>query len=225
MSRLTSRSYLITDRDSIISLSPCPDHLTIEPEIDTSSIGIEQIRDLKTWAQMKPFQTTLKVVLIKKAQNLTAEAQNAMLKLLEEPPRATAIILTVDDSKNLLPTITSRCTQIQLSSFSASQLLSFGLQKDITKSNLLKLSSCQAVLLSGCLADRFAFAEDLASQGRETIVQTLSNWIKNLHSKLHQEENPSQIAQTIKDIEATRRAVLKNANARLAIENLMLEIS
>lgn len=226
--RSVARSYLVTDRDDTISLTPSPDHLTIEPETPVAAIGIEEIRNLKTWAALKPFQTTFKVVLIRKAQNLTVEAQNAMLKLLEEPPEQTIIVLTVDDAKNLLPTVISRCTQ--LDSRTAEQLNGLEQEKIIEDTSL---SGCQAacpvgeavlgVKLSGCLADRFAFAEDLAGQGRETVTQTLSDWLKNLHSKLHQEKNPNQIAQVIKEVEVARRAILKNANARLTLENLMLK--
>lgn len=224
MSRLTSRSYLITDRENSLILSPSPDHLTIEPETDTSSIGIEQIRGLKTWATLKPFQTTFKVVLIKKAQNLTVEAQNAMLKLLEEPPEATVIVLTVDDAKNLLSTVVSRCTQIFNSHPPAGGSIFNEFPIFNSKKTFRSSPPPSSPYLSPNLIDRFQFAEELAGQGRETATQTLSDWIKNLHNKLHQEKNPSQITQTIKDIEATRRAVLKNANARLALENLMLKI-
>lgn len=217
--RVDSRSYLVVDRNNTLVLSPSTDHSIIEPENTSASIGIKKIRDLKSWAKMKPFQTTLKVVLIKQAQNLTVEAQNAMLKILEEPPRATVIVLTVNDTKNLLPTIISRCTQMT--------------NEQMTNDKWKKVFSISSSIPSFPstpsfpkeITECFAFAENLASQGREIITKTLSDWIKSLHKKLHQEENFGSIPQQIREIEKTRRAILKNVNARLALENLMLKLA
>lgn len=79
-----------------------------------TSIGIDQIRNLQIKLSLKPFQEKFKSAIIPKAQNLTLEAQNALLKALEEPPENTIIILCAPDSSWLLPTIVSRCQIIQL---------------------------------------------------------------------------------------------------------------
>ena len=216
-----SRSYLVIDREHSLSLSPSPDHLTIEPETVTSSIGIKEIRNLKSWAKMKPFQATLKTALIKKAQNLTVEAQNAMLKILEEPTKATIIVLTTDNAKNLLPTIISRCTQM-----TKSQIPNSKLRETFTTSDSIisftPFTTFSTLPLN--LADRFQFAEKLAAQGKEAIIQTLANWVKDLHAKLHTQEDFDPITRKLHATEKTRQAILKNANTRLALENLMLKI-
>lgn len=80
---------------------------TIEPIDDKHTISIEQIRDLynltKTGSEV--------VIIIKDAQTMGIEAQNAFLKLLEEPPKNTNFILTSSNATALLPTIISR-TQV-----------------------------------------------------------------------------------------------------------------
>jgi len=84
---------------------------------DSSSISIEAIRTLQKFLQLKTIGTDplRRAVIVEHAQALTVEAQNAFLKLLEEPPADTVIILTVDSPRSLLPTIRSRTQVITIS--------------------------------------------------------------------------------------------------------------
>lgn len=74
------------------------------------TISIDDIRALQKFLQLKTIgnKSLRRAVLIEYAQGLTIEAQNALLKLLEEPPSDTLLILTVDTPRSLLPTIVSR---------------------------------------------------------------------------------------------------------------------
>lgn len=74
------------------------------------SVGIETVRELESFLSLKvPGKSRYnRVVIIKDAQNLSLEAQNALLKTLEEPPKGTVIMLTVHHVHALLPTIVSR---------------------------------------------------------------------------------------------------------------------
>lgn len=78
------------------------------------AIGINVVRQIKSWLAKKAYQEKTRLVLIHRAQQLTTEAQNALLKTLEEPPPKTTIVLTVKNNHQLLPTITSRCQIIKL---------------------------------------------------------------------------------------------------------------
>ena len=81
----------------------------IAPPADKPSIGIEAIRELHHLTALKlPTAGQRRVVVNKDAHALTAEAQNALLKLLEEPPAESYFILTVSDLQAMLPTIRSR---------------------------------------------------------------------------------------------------------------------
>lgn len=76
------------------------------------TLGIDLIRELKSELKLKT--NTEKVILIEDAQRLTVPAQNAFLKLLEEPPANISFCLCVQNFHSLLPTIISRCAIIKL---------------------------------------------------------------------------------------------------------------
>lgn len=80
----------------------------------TQSIGIEDVKQMQKKLFLKPIKSKTKAVIIEEAHLLTPEAQNALLKVLEEPPANTIILLNVNSKEALLPTILSRCQIIEL---------------------------------------------------------------------------------------------------------------
>mgnify|MGYP001625096454 CR=1 FL=1 len=84
-----------------------PDFLYIEP--DGNSIKIEQIRYIQRKIQEKPIISDKKVYIINDADKMTTEAQNCLLKTLEEPPEYSIIILIGNNENGFLNTIRSRC--------------------------------------------------------------------------------------------------------------------
>ncbi|MBN1165458.1 MAG: AAA family ATPase [Candidatus Krumholzibacteriota bacterium] len=78
------------------------------------SIGIDQIREVIEAVSKQPYQGKRSVVILFEAHLATREAQNAFLKLLEEPPSSTQIILVTEYPHRLLPTIISRCQRERL---------------------------------------------------------------------------------------------------------------
>lgn len=95
------------------SLESYPYLLVLESE---TSIGIESIRQVQEHLKLQTpgSQAIRRVVIVNDAQRLTIEAQNAMLKILEEPPADTCIILSADRDRSLLTTIRSRCTLLRV---------------------------------------------------------------------------------------------------------------
>lgn len=73
------------------------------------SIAVDDIRDLQMDMLKKPYEDGKKVYIIHDAQKMTEQAQNALLKTLEEPPEHTLIIMLADNMYSLLKTIMSRC--------------------------------------------------------------------------------------------------------------------
>jgi DNA polymerase-3 subunit delta' len=71
---------------------------------------------------MRPYEARVRVVVISDAQSMNPEAGNALLKMLEEPPGQTVLILTTDQASDLLPTIVSRCQQIRFKPISRRRL-------------------------------------------------------------------------------------------------------
>lgn len=86
------------------------------------SFHVDQVRRVKTDAYIRPNEGRAKVYLLKNAQDMTAQAQNALLKVIEEPPGEVYFILMVDNRSRLFSTILSRCTQIPLERPSAAQI-------------------------------------------------------------------------------------------------------
>ena len=76
-------------------------------------IKLEQIRELRKRFRFRPFEGKFRVVIIQDAQRLMEPAANAILKILEEPPKANIFILLAPESQMLLPTIVSRCCQVR----------------------------------------------------------------------------------------------------------------
>ncbi len=88
-----------------------PDIILIEPS--GPFVRIEQIRFLCQTLSMKPYEARMRVVILADAQAMNPEAGNALLKMLEEPPDRTVLILTVTQTSDMLPTILSRCQHIR----------------------------------------------------------------------------------------------------------------
>lgn len=90
-----------------------PDIMWIRHE--KASIGVDDIRiQLNGDVQIKPYQSPYKIYIIPSADKMTENAQNALLKTIEEPPQYAIIILLVCSIQNLLPTILSRCVVFDL---------------------------------------------------------------------------------------------------------------
>lgn len=82
---------------------------------DTSeSAAIVDLRSAIGKTHRKPYESLLQTLIIFEANNLSIEAQNSLLKTLEEPPDKTILVLTSPTKESLLPTIASRCDLIEL---------------------------------------------------------------------------------------------------------------
>ncbi|CRZ35664.1 DNA polymerase-3 subunit delta' [Herbinix hemicellulosilytica] len=90
-----------------------PDILWINNE--KSSIGVDEIRTrINADIMVKPYQSRYKIYIIEEADKMTENAQNALLKTIEEPPEYAIIILLCCNINTLLPTILSRCVILDL---------------------------------------------------------------------------------------------------------------
>ena len=89
-----------------------PDALIVEPG-DTGTIKIEQVREIVDRARYRPFEGRRRAVIVAEADALVPQAQNALLKTLEEPPSLSIFILTTSRPDVLLPTVRSRCIRLQ----------------------------------------------------------------------------------------------------------------
>jgi hypothetical protein len=91
-----------------------PDFHLLAPEKNRVSIGVDAVESLQQRLALKPVEGSAKAALVPSAEALTLQAQNALLKTLEEPPPRTALLLTAAAPRALLATVLSRCAVLRL---------------------------------------------------------------------------------------------------------------
>lgn len=80
-----------------------------------NSIGVDEIRDqIVNDVQIKPYSSPYKIYIVPDAEKMTVQAQNALLKTIEEPPAYAVIMLLTTNAELFLPTILSRCVMLAL---------------------------------------------------------------------------------------------------------------
>ena len=91
-----------------------PDIIKVTHE-KPNSISVDDIREqVNNTIMIKPYQGPYKVYIIPQADMMTTQAQNALLKTIEEPPEYAVIMLLTENADTLLPTINSRCVMLKL---------------------------------------------------------------------------------------------------------------
>jgi DNA polymerase-3 subunit delta' len=229
-----------------------PYFLVIKKPDNKSEIPIEAIRELISKLKLMVPTGELKginrVVLINEAHRLTTEAQNALLKVLEEPPSQTSIILTTSSETDLLPTVLSRLQKIHIVVPSLEQSLTYFSseysQKDIQSTYLLSRGSTglQSALLAqqtdhplkqsvdkaklflgSNRLEKLIFLHKIAKNKDEFIgfLDGLSRAVAALHeADLKKGKGSAQLLKLRKSIQASIKALEDNANPRLVANAL-----
>lgn len=175
---------------------------------DDEKLGVEAVKKIREFLSIKPYQKDKKAVVAVSAGNLTPEAQNALLKSLEEPPKDSIIILGVSSEAKLLPTILSRCQIININQKS-DQSLTEKFLKDIDD------------LVHSSYEQRFQFIEKL--EEKEVFLQALTVYFrKNLAS--HISSGDSSYLDFLKELIEAQKYALQNVNIRAILEYLMLKM-
>lgn len=220
-----------------------PDFLLLDSE-DGKSIKINQIRFLQEKIAEKPIISSNKVYIINNSDLMTTEAQNCLLKTLEEPPEYAIIILVLSNENKLLNTIKSRCTKINFNKLTKDELGQFAKTKNIQSSaNLLdicdgsigKLLSLKNDIESynalDLIINNFNTKDivdiwndsDILYKSKDNIFNLLDYFNIVFMNKLRA-NNDSKYIDSIKIIETTKERILSNANYDMCIDNLLLKI-
>ncbi len=121
-----------------------PDVHLLEPEGAGQQIKVGQVQALAGALALLPLEGRFRVAIIEHANRLNPDAQNALLKTLEEPPAQVCIILAADDMSALLPTVVSRCARLRFGPVSADTIAEMldeaGLADQATGHSLARLS-------------------------------------------------------------------------------------
>lgn len=135
-----------------------------------SSIGIEEIRSLRAKAALA--SSGFSVWIIVGAERMSAEASNALLKTLEEPPKDTYFFLTTTTVQNLLPTIISRCQHLPFRSVPEEEILMW-LSKKSGKSYDDAKARKVAKLAQGSLGKAWKYWEGPLLKERQEVISKL----------------------------------------------------
>ena len=250
-----------------------PDLHVVESEEPGSSLKIELVRSLQRQVALTPMEGRWRVAILRRFEEATTSAANALLKTLEEPPSYVVIAVLADDAENLLPTIVSRCQQVPLRPLPIStvqQALEQQWDADPERAELLahlsggrlgwavQMHKSRAALnqrsqrlkdliqiLESSVTERFQYAQTLSGD-RVATLETLALWIGwwrdllltaaqadapltnvDRQGELHHYARRFGVnvgAAALRAMRNTAARLRQNANARLALEVLMLDL-
>lgn len=219
------QSYLISGRGdargqtNLIAKAVDIDLDLVSPDVyiiksEKNSISIDEIRDLKGHIFQKPVHKNHKFIVIEEAEKLTLAAQNALLKILEEPPRHAIIVLEAKDKSHLIPTILSRVVVR-----TAGQKLS---SQDLPPTPL--------IFEAGSLEKSLEEVSNVQN-ARDWLDEQIENAYKLLIAKLNQQSaSPAyrqagyQLLTFIENCARARAACDANVNPKFVLANLVFTL-
>lgn len=248
-----------------------PDLSIIQAESEGGTLKVDQVREIQHALSLRPYFAPYRVALFLRFQEANPNAQNALLKTLEEAPSYAVLILTADNAEQLLPTIVSRCEILRLRPLPISEVETHLARHGTEPSRARLLASLSGGrpgtamrmnsdptalvtraerlddlfrLLRAPRRERFAYAEKV-SKDKEALRTTLLTWSSYWRDVMLRAAKPGAAITNIDfehtiddlagrlDLAAARKMVSlleqsveqleKNVNARLLLENLMLD--
>ena len=176
----------------LADISSHPDITVISPEDGKKNIAVSQIRELRNETVIKPHSALKRVFIIDCADTMNPNAQNALLKVLEEPPKTVMFILLAENKSALLDTIISRCVTLSITfpDFSVAydyiksttnfekNLIEKALEDE--KNNIGRaLDSLNGVSSEGTVADAETFLNSAINCDRYTMLKIALNYQKS----------------------------------------------
>jgi len=163
----------------------------ISPESQNGMIKVDQIRELQRSLVLTPYEASHRIALLLNFHRANANAQNALLKTLEEAPRKVILLVTASSAESLLPTISSRCEILRLRPASIEKLTT-------ALEERLNLPRDKASLYAHIANGRPGVAIRLANDPKSD--ENRARWLENFHELLS-----SSIRQKIKASETLTR--------------------
>ena len=197
------------------------DRIDLDINLYEKTVGIPDIRVLQKKLFLKPIKSKTKAIVLEGYNGLTIEAQNALLKVLEEPPAHTIIYILIPNKDLLLPTILSRCKIVELKDES------FELSQEENTQYLNILIS----LLELSVGERLKLAQDIVRNKGEAsmwlekmIIVARRILIENYYtgSNNYNRYNCFNILTSFQKTHTLLKTT--NVSKRLALENLFLSL-
>ena len=219
-----------------------PDFQLIE-SVD-GKIKIEQIRQMQRKVAEKPIISNNKVYIIDNADTMTTEAQNCLLKTLEEPPEYITIILICTNEGNLLSTIKSRCTRMQFEPIKDEELKEYiktKLPEEQISENIIELAqgSIEKAIKLNERKDIYENIENilLSMKNRDLIdivqmseviykskeeIKSILEYINVLLMKLSKQN--IKYINCVQIVEETKRRIKANSNYDMCIDYMIFSM-
>lgn len=198
--------------EKIEDLKDKPDIRVIDLEEKEKSISISQAREGINFLREKPFSYKKKYLVILNADKLTSQAQNSLLKTLEEPPTYALIILLSRTQNSLLGTVVSRCKLYSMKNDGGEEEDRY----DISLKKILKMEIGER--LDSCL--------EISKEEKDDVIYILDKWVEQGRLMMLGSPKNSKIARDLKRIlEIKNDLENTNVNVRLSLEALVLSLS
>lgn len=192
--------------------------LIVRPD-EKETIGIEKMRELKKFLTQKPVNASRRTILIDDAWCLTPAAQNAILKITEEPPSYGLIILILPNFDVLAPTLVSRCRLVYFSRVARPEIIKWLVKKHKLSQNKAEKITLQSFGRPG-LAESLIKEEKLAKIGELASLDDYRRFVKGLIIELYQDKtkNSRQLAELLKRL---RLMESLNTNKKLQLQTAL----
>lgn len=216
-----------------------PDFLLIEPENKT--IKIEQIRSMQEKIAEKPIIANKKVYIIADCECMTKEAQNCLLKTIEEPQEYAIIILTTSNESKLLNTIKSRCIKILFKPLNKEDIKAYLLEQkqELPPETFFTMSEGSIGRIMSLIEDRQLYNEinNILDQIDKKDLITILNEANILYKQkekiqeilnyfniyLYNSKDIKKI-NAIRHVEDVKRRIYANSNYDMSIDYLLIKI-
>jgi DNA polymerase-3 subunit delta' len=199
--------------EKIKDLSEKPDIHLITLGEKERSIGIAETRKGSGFLKEKPFSYQKKFLIILDADRLTTQAQNSLLKTLEEPPQYAVIILSARTQNSLLETILSRCKLISLKNEK---------EKDSDNEDFVSFEK----IMKMKVGERLDLCSDISKCDKEVVLEVLEKWVEGGREVLLKNPKDISIIKNLKRIiEVKDDLENTNVNVRLSLEALVVTLS
>lgn len=220
-----------------------PDVKFVRP--DGNFLKINQIREIKRGTSYKPYEGRWKIWIIEDSDKMTEEAANSLLKVLEEPPGDTVIILLSSNPSALLPTVVSRCQIVHLAGESSrvedvtlrgevfgflkealssqpSRVLEIALSLERRKDSIENVLNSIALMFRDMLVMNATRDRALLADGGDLLLAdggSLGELLRTIS-----EWSIRELVRSIEVVEEARAAIRRNANLRLALEVMLFRL-
>lgn len=177
------------------------------------SLGIGDIRELNKKIFLKPVESEKKAVILEAFSGITIEAQNAFLKLLEEPPINTIILILASSLDFVLPTVLSRCSVINSEK-------NKNLSQEEIETNTRIITSLRFSSNALIIAQDFSKDRETALNFLEKLIITLEESVEN-----SVDYTPAELGKILRKLQETYTVIkTTNISPRFALENCFLNL-